>query len=189
MADSDAPRKFVGNACKCIYATGARLLARVLNCAWRLAVGSATLAAGSSLSPPPNHFRFRIRPAAASDRPCPGSICDAGRTPRARPEYSSTRGSPPGGPRHIAPQAQSRRLHGRGDRRRLGRCVHRGSSSAVARGQGAPHTVRALQYRLWVFHGPHQNKFDAALVNACQPLNAVVPVSARHRPRVRSTSS
>lgn len=30
--------------------------------------------------------------------------------------------------------------------------------------------IRADVYRLWVFHGPHQNKFDAALVRAWQPL-------------------
>ena len=30
--------------------------------------------------------------------------------------------------------------------------------------------VRSEEYRLWVFHGPHQNKFDAALVKAWQPL-------------------
>lgn len=30
--------------------------------------------------------------------------------------------------------------------------------------------VRSREYRLWVFHGPHQNKFDAALVQAWQPL-------------------
>jgi hypothetical protein len=30
--------------------------------------------------------------------------------------------------------------------------------------------IRSEQYRLWVFHGPHQNKFDAALVKAWQPL-------------------
>jgi hypothetical protein len=30
--------------------------------------------------------------------------------------------------------------------------------------------VRSDAYRLWVFHGPHQNKFDATLVKAWQPL-------------------
>jgi hypothetical protein len=30
--------------------------------------------------------------------------------------------------------------------------------------------IRSEEYRLWVFHGPHQNKFDAALVKAWQPL-------------------
>jgi hypothetical protein len=30
--------------------------------------------------------------------------------------------------------------------------------------------IRSREYRLWVFHGPHQNKFDAALVKAWQPL-------------------
>jgi hypothetical protein len=30
--------------------------------------------------------------------------------------------------------------------------------------------VRAADYHLWVFHGPHQNKFDAAMVNAWKPL-------------------
>lgn len=30
--------------------------------------------------------------------------------------------------------------------------------------------VRGEDYRLWVFHGPHQNKFDADLVVAWQPL-------------------
>jgi hypothetical protein len=30
--------------------------------------------------------------------------------------------------------------------------------------------VRGEQYRLWVFRGPHQNKFDAAMVEAWQPL-------------------
>lgn len=30
--------------------------------------------------------------------------------------------------------------------------------------------IRSEEYRLWVFHGPHQNKFDASLVKAWQPL-------------------
>jgi hypothetical protein len=30
--------------------------------------------------------------------------------------------------------------------------------------------VRAGDHHLWVFHGPHQNKFDAAMVNAWKPL-------------------
>lgn len=30
--------------------------------------------------------------------------------------------------------------------------------------------VRAGHYRLWLFHGPHQNKFDAPMVKAWQPL-------------------
>ena len=30
--------------------------------------------------------------------------------------------------------------------------------------------VRSGEFRLWVFHGPHQNKFDADLVKAWQPL-------------------
>lgn len=30
--------------------------------------------------------------------------------------------------------------------------------------------VRAVDHHLWVFHGPHQNKFDAAMVNAWKPL-------------------
>lgn len=30
--------------------------------------------------------------------------------------------------------------------------------------------IRSERYRLWVFHGPHQNKFDADLVKAWQPL-------------------
>ena len=30
--------------------------------------------------------------------------------------------------------------------------------------------VRSSEFRLWVFHGPHQNKFDADLVKAWQPL-------------------
>ena len=30
--------------------------------------------------------------------------------------------------------------------------------------------VRGESSHLWVFHGPHQNKFDAALVKAWQPL-------------------
>lgn len=30
--------------------------------------------------------------------------------------------------------------------------------------------IRGQQYRLWVFHGPHQNKFDAEMVKAWQPL-------------------
>ncbi len=30
--------------------------------------------------------------------------------------------------------------------------------------------VRGEAYRLWVFHGPHQNKFSAELVKAWQPL-------------------
>jgi hypothetical protein len=30
--------------------------------------------------------------------------------------------------------------------------------------------VRGEHYRLWVFHGPHQNKFDAPMVKAWQPL-------------------
>lgn len=34
--------------------------------------------------------------------------------------------------------------------------------------------VRSERYRLWVFHGPHQNKFDAALVKAWQPLGTRV---------------
>ena len=40
---------------------------------------------------------------------------------------------------------------------------HTPSSSDVAR-------IRSEEYRLWVFHGPHQNKFDASLVKAWQPL-------------------
>ena len=40
---------------------------------------------------------------------------------------------------------------------------HTPSSADVAR-------IRADEYRLWVFHGPHQNKFDASLVKAWQPL-------------------
>jgi hypothetical protein len=34
--------------------------------------------------------------------------------------------------------------------------------------------IRSEEYRLWVFHGPHQNKFDAALVKAWQPLGGRV---------------
>jgi hypothetical protein len=34
--------------------------------------------------------------------------------------------------------------------------------------------VRSEEYRLWVFHGPHQNKFDASLVRAWQPLGTRV---------------
>jgi hypothetical protein len=34
--------------------------------------------------------------------------------------------------------------------------------------------IRSEEYRLWVFHGPHQNKFEAALVKAWQPLGARV---------------
>jgi hypothetical protein len=34
--------------------------------------------------------------------------------------------------------------------------------------------IRSGEYRLWVFHGPHQNKFDAALVKAWQPLGGRV---------------
>ncbi len=30
--------------------------------------------------------------------------------------------------------------------------------------------VRGENSHLWVFHGPHQNKFDAAMVNAWKPL-------------------
>jgi hypothetical protein len=30
--------------------------------------------------------------------------------------------------------------------------------------------VRGDEYRLWLFHGPHQNKFDADVVTAWQPL-------------------
>jgi hypothetical protein len=30
--------------------------------------------------------------------------------------------------------------------------------------------IRTEKYRLWVFHGPHQNKFDAVLVKSLQPL-------------------
>lgn len=30
--------------------------------------------------------------------------------------------------------------------------------------------VRGDHYRLWIFHGPHQNKFDASMVRAWQPL-------------------
>lgn len=30
--------------------------------------------------------------------------------------------------------------------------------------------VRGDHYRLWIFHGPHQNKFDAPMVKAWQPL-------------------
>lgn len=30
--------------------------------------------------------------------------------------------------------------------------------------------VRGDHYRLWLFHGPHQNKFDAPMVKAWQPL-------------------
>lgn len=30
--------------------------------------------------------------------------------------------------------------------------------------------VRSKEFRLWLFHGPHQNKFDADLVKAWQPL-------------------
>lgn len=37
------------------------------------------------------------------------------------------------------------------------------SSEDVAR-------VRSADHHLWVFHGPHQNKFDAALVNAAKRL-------------------
>jgi hypothetical protein len=34
--------------------------------------------------------------------------------------------------------------------------------------------IRSGEYRLWVFHGPHQNKFDATLVKAWQPLGGRV---------------
>ena len=34
--------------------------------------------------------------------------------------------------------------------------------------------IRSEEYRLWVFHGPHQNKFEAALVKAWQPLGGRV---------------
>jgi hypothetical protein len=34
--------------------------------------------------------------------------------------------------------------------------------------------VRGDEYRLWVFHGPHQNKFSADLVKAWQPLGGQV---------------
>jgi hypothetical protein len=34
--------------------------------------------------------------------------------------------------------------------------------------------IRSEEYRLWVFHGPHQNRFDAALVKAWQPLGGRV---------------
>jgi hypothetical protein len=34
--------------------------------------------------------------------------------------------------------------------------------------------IRSEEYRLWVFHGPHQNKFDADLVKAWQPLGGRV---------------
>jgi hypothetical protein len=34
--------------------------------------------------------------------------------------------------------------------------------------------IRSGEYRFWAFHGPHQNKFDAALVKAWQPLGGRV---------------
>ena len=30
--------------------------------------------------------------------------------------------------------------------------------------------VRGDEYRLWIFRGPHQNKYDAAMAEAWQPL-------------------
>lgn len=39
---------------------------------------------------------------------------------------------------------------------------------------GELESIRGSQYRVRIFHGPHQNKFDAAVVKAVQPLGGQV---------------